>query len=113
MSIYLDNAATTRVCPEAAQAAMTAMTGVYANPSSTHRMGREAKKLLDASRAKVAKALGCSPEELYFTSSGSEGDNWAIIEGAHYAGRRGKHIISSPLEHSAVRKGLEKREKEG
>ena len=113
MSIYLDNAATTQVCPEAAEAAIKAMTEFYANPSSTHRMGREAKKLMDAARAKVAKALGCTPEELYFTSCGSEGDNWAIIEGAHYAGRKGKHIISSKVEHSAVRKSLEKLEKEG
>ena len=60
MSIYLDNAATTRVSPEAAEAALKAMTEFYANPSSTHRMGREAKKLLDDARAKVAKAMGCS-----------------------------------------------------
>ncbi len=113
MSIYLDNAATTKVCPEAAEAALKAMTEYYANPSSTHRMGREAKKLLDGARAKVAKALGCAPDEVYFTSCGSEGDNWAIIEGAHYAGRKGRHIISSKAEHSAVRKSLERLEKEG
>lgn len=113
MSIYLDNAATTKVCPEAAEAALKAMTETYANPSSTHRLGREAKKLLDGARAKVAKAMGCTPEEIYFTSCGSEGDNWAIIEGARYAGRKGKHIISSKVEHSAVRKSLEKLEKEG
>ena len=63
MSIYLDNAATTAVCPEAAEAALEAMTVHYGNPSSTHRLGREAKKLLDASRAKIAKALGCAAEE--------------------------------------------------
>lgn len=113
MSIYLDNAATTKVCPEAAQAAIKAMTEIYANPSSTHRMGREAKKMLDEARGKVAKALGCSAEEVFFTSCGSEGDNWAIIEGAHYAGRKNKHIISSKVEHSAVRKSLERLEKEG
>ena len=113
MSIYLDNAATTRVCPEAAAAALKAMTEEYANPSSTHRMGRSAKKLLDDARAKVAKALGCSPDEVYFTSCGSESDNWAIIQGARYAGRKGKHIISSALEHSAVKKSLEILEKEG
>ena len=62
--IYLDNAATTQVCPEAARAALDAMTVHYGNPSSTHRLGREAKKLLDASRAGVARALGCTPEEL-------------------------------------------------
>ena len=113
MSIYLDNAATTRVCPEAAEAAIKVMTENYANPSSTHRMGREAKKLLDDARAKVARALGCADEEVYFTSCGSEGDNWAIIQGARYAGRKGKHIISSKMEHSAVKKSLELLEKEG
>ncbi len=113
MSIYLDNAATTRVCPEAAAAALKAMTEEYANPSSTHRMGRNAKKLLDDARAKVAKALGCTSDEVYFTSCGSEGDNWAIIQGARYAGRKGKHIISSAVEHSAVKKSLEVLEKEG
>lgn len=113
MSIYLDNAATTRVCPEAAAAALKAMNEEYANPSSTHRMGRSAKKLLDDARAKVAKALGCSADEVYFTSCGSEGDNWAIIQGARYAGRKGKHVISSAVEHSAVKKSLEVLEKEG
>lgn len=113
MSIYLDNAATTRVCPEAAEAAYKVMTEDFANPSSTHRMGRQAKKSLDAARAKVAKALGCTADEVYFTSCGSEGDNWAIIQGARYNSRRGKHIISSKVEHSAVRKSLEVLEKEG
>lgn len=106
MSIYLDNAATTRVSKAAADAAYEAMTRLYGNPSSTHRMGREAKKLLDASRARVAKALGCGSEELFFTSCGSEGDNWAIIRGAEYASRHGRHIISSRAEHAAVLKAL-------
>jgi len=113
MSIYLDNAATTRVCDEAVQAAVDAMTVNYGNPSSTHRMGREAKKILDRSRAQVAKALGCQPAELYFTSCGSEGDNWAIIRGAEYNSRRGKHIISSRVEHSAVLKALSYLEERG
>lgn len=106
MSIYLDNAATTKVSPAAADAAYAAMTQSYGNPSSTHRMGREAKKLLEHSRSQVAKALGCNGEELFFTSCGSEGDNWAIIRGAEYASRHGKHIISSMAEHSAVLKPL-------
>ena len=106
MSIYLDNAATTCVCPEAAEAAVHAMTVAYGNPSSTHRLGREAKKLLDSSRTAVAGALGCAADELYFTSCGSEADNWAIIRGAEYNFRRGRHIISSTVEHSAVLKSL-------
>ena len=101
--VYLDNAATTQVCPEAAEAALNAMTVSYGNPSSTHRLGREAKKLLDSSRASVAKALGCDSAHLYFTSCGSESDNWAIINGAHYS-RVGRHIITSRVEHDAVLK---------
>ena len=88
MSIYLDNAATTKVCPEAAEIALKVMTEEFANPSSTHAPGRRAKKLLDSARAKVAKALGCLPEEVFFTSCGSEGDNWAIINGAKYNSRK-------------------------
>ena len=113
MSIYLDNAATTRVCPEAAEAALRAMTEVYGNPSSTHRMGREAKKMLDTARGQVSRALGCAPEELYFTSCGSESDNWAIRRGAEYNARHGRHIISSAVEHSAVLKSLDDLEKNG
>ena len=107
---YFDNSATTRVCPEAAQAALEAMTGAFGNPSSTHTLGREAKKLLDQSRKQVADALGCTPAELVFTSCGSESDNWAILGGAEAMKRRGGHIISSPVEHDAVRKCLEELE---
>ena len=107
MEHYLDNAATTKVCPEAAQAALQAMEEVYGNPSSTHTKGREAKKLLDASRKKVADALGCNPGELIFISCGSESDNWAILKGAEAMKRRGKHVISSRVEHDAVRKSLD------
>ena len=113
MEHYLDNSATTKVCPEAAQAALKAMTEIYGNPSSTHTLGREAKKLLDRSRAQVAAALGCSPQELTFTSCGSESDNWAIIMGAESMKRRGRHIISSAVEHDAVRKSLEELERRG
>ena len=88
MEHYLDNSATTRVCPEAAQAALRAMTEVYGNPSSTHTKGREAKQLLDASRKFVASAMGCAPSELIFTSCGSESDNWALLSGAEAMRRR-------------------------
>lgn len=113
MSIYLDNAATTRVCPEAAEAALHMMTETYGNPSATYRLGREAKSAVDTARRQVADALGCAPEELYFTSCGSEGDNWALISGARLMRRQGKHIISSSVEHDAVRKSLDYLEKEG
>ena len=113
MEHYLDNAATTRVCPEAAEAALQAMTECYGNPSSTHTKGREAAKLLAASRARVAGALGCRPEELVFTSCGSESDNWALLGGAEAARRVGKHILSSLVEHDAVRKSLDLLEARG
>ena len=113
MSIYLDNAATTRVCPEAAEAALRMMTEVYGNPSSTYKLGREAKAAVDTARRQVADALGCAPDEVYFTSCGSEGDNWALISGARLMRRQGKHIISSAVEHDAVRRSLDFLEKEG
>ena len=107
MEHYLDNAATTRVCPEAAQAALNAMLENYGNPSSTYTKGREAKKLLDRSRKLVAGALGCEVSELVFTSCGSESDNWALLSGAEAMARRGKHVITSLAEHDAVRKSAE------
>ena len=110
---YLDNSATTQACPEAAQAAVYAMTAAFGNPGSTHTVGREAKKMLDASRASVAKALGCRPEELVFTSCGSESDNWALLSGADAMRRKGKHIISSAAEHDAVRRALDLLETQG
>lgn len=113
MEHYLDNSATTRVCPEAVAAAVSAMEQCYGNPSSTHTKGREAKKLLDKSRKQVAAAMGCTPEELVFTSCGSESDNWAILCGAEAMKRRGKHIISSTVEHDAVRKSMAELEKRG
>ena len=110
---YLDNSATTQVCPEAAQAAVEAMTGTFGNPSSTHTAGREAKKLLDRSRASVARAVGCEVGELIFTSCGSESDNWALLSGAESMRRKGKHIISSAAEHDAIRKSLDLLEAQG
>ena len=113
MEHYLDNSATTRVCPEAAEAALKAMTENYGNPSSTHTKGREAKRLLDESRRQAASALGCTPQELVFTSCGSESDNWAILKGAELMRRRGRHVISSAVEHDAVLKSLEELERQG
>ena len=113
MEHYLDNAATTRVCPEAAEAAVYAMTECYGNPSSTHRKGREAAKLLSRAREQVALALGCRPAELVFTSCGSESDNWALLGGAESARRVGRHIVSSAVEHDAVRRSLDLLEQRG
>ena len=113
MDIYLDNAATTRVCPAAAEAAMRAMTEVYGNPSSTHRVGREARRLLEDSRKQIAAALGCASGEVFFTSGGTEADNWALLSGSELARRTGRHIISSQTEHDAVRRSLDVLERRG
>ena len=113
MEHYLDNSATTRVCDEAAKAALDAMQNIYGNPSSTHTKGREAKKLLDSSKKEISRALGCDPDELIFTSCGSESDNMAVIRGAQSLQRKGKHIISSPVEHDAVRRSLSFLEESG
>lgn len=113
MEVYLDNAATTRVCREAADIAYRVMTECYGNPSSTHTKGREAKAILDTARSRIAAALGCSANEVYFTSCGSESDVWAITKGAESMSRRGKHIISSATEHDAVRKTLAELEQRG
>ena len=113
MEIYLDNGATTRVCPEAAEIALKVMCEDYGNPSSTHKKGREAKAVLDHARAQIMAALGAKDGELVFTSCGSESDNWAIMEGAAAKKRVGKHIISSVTEHDAIRKSLEAMEQRG
>ena len=111
--IYLDNAATTRVCPEAAEAALRAMTEEFGNPSSTHAPGRTARDALSRARADLAASLGAAPEEIFFTSGGTEGDNWALRSGAKLMRRRGCHIISSEAEHDAVRKSLDELESQG
>ena len=103
--VYLDNAATTRVCPEAAEAAVHMMTECFGNPSTTYKLGREAKAAVDKARGQIAKALGCQLDEVYFTSCGSEGDNWALISGARYMRRRGRHIINAGTLIAAARAG--------
>ena len=99
---YLDNAATTRVLPEAAEAAVHAMCEGFGNPSSLHKMGIEASHLLEDSRKTVASALGCLPEETYFTSCGTESTNISL-RGAAYLNRHKKgRIITTEIEHAAT-----------
>lgn len=111
--IYLDNSATTKVCPEAVRAVTEAMTENYGNPSSGHTLGRAAGELLVSSRDKIAKALGALREEIYFTSGGTEADNWAIINGAKHNSRVGKHVITTAVEHDAVLKSMKELERLG
>ena len=102
MPIYFDYAATTPVCPEAAQAAWEVLTGNFGNPSSGYEMGRQAAADLKRWRGDVAAALGCTAGELFFTSCGTEGDNWALRAAARAMRRRGNHIITTAVEHAAV-----------
>ena len=114
MQVYADNAATTRMSDTAKNAMIACFDNYYGNPSSLHSIGQEAKEVLEESRAKVAKALGCEPREIIFTSGGSEADNQAIISAARLGARKGKkHIISTAFEHHAVLHTLNRLEKEG
>ena len=99
---YLDNAATTPVRPEAAQAAMTAMVEGWGNPSARYALGSQAAAQVKEWRADVANALGCLSEEVFFTSCGTESDNWAIQAALELGRRKGKHIITTAIEHAAV-----------
>ena len=114
MFVYADNAATTRIHPAAVKAMMPAFDELYGNPSTIYSKGREAREAIDRAREQVAKAINCRPQEIYFTSCGTESDNWAICGIAkHYAEKRGKHIISTNIEHHAVLETLKALEKEG
>lgn len=114
MTIYVDNAATTRLSDTALKAMTPLMQGIYGNPSSLHHVGQEAKEYLEDARARVAACIGAAPNEIYFTSGGSEADNQAILTAAYNGAKKGKkHIISSKFEHHAVLHTLNKLEKEG
>ena len=111
--IYMDNAATTAVAPEALSAMLPCFAQFYGNASSIHGTGREARKKLEEARKTVAKCLGAKPNEIYFTSGGTESDNWAI-KGAAFANRKkGNHIITSQIEHHAVLHTCQWLEKQG
>ena len=111
--IYFDNSATTRVCAEAAEAALAAMRGSFGNPSSGHGPGRAAAALLAQSRETVAKAVGADKGELFFTSGGTEADNWAVLMGARHNARAGKHVLTTAAEHDAVLQPMKELERRG
>ena len=110
---YLDNAATTPVRPESAQAALETMTQGWGNPSSQYALGKQAADRMKLWRADLAGALGCGPEEVYFTSCGSESDNWAISGALECNRRAGKHILTTAIEHAAVLEPLKALERQG
>jgi cysteine desulfurase len=100
--VYLDNAATTRVLPEIAEAMREALTGRYGNPSSLHGAGREARKGVEDARAYLARALNAAPPEIVFTSGGTESDNLALFGTARALAGKGRHLVVSAVEHPAV-----------
>jgi cysteine desulfurase len=100
--VYMDHAATTFTKPEVVEAMLPFLKERFGNPSSLYSIGREGKEAIEAAREKLAKALGAKPEEIYFTSGGTESDNWAIKGTAFARRKKGKHIITTPIEHHAV-----------
>lgn len=113
-TIYVDNAATTKTSRTAIEAMLPYMDKIYGNPSSLHSVGQAAADALRKAREEAAKVLGCEPNEITFTSGGSEADNQALVSAAAIGARKGKkHIISTAFEHHAILHTLKKLEKEG
>ena len=100
--IYLDNAATTKTCKEAVDAMLPFFTEYYGNPSTIYSLGQECKKAVTEVREVIAESLGANANEIYFTAGGSESDNWALKETALAYANKGKHIITSKIEHHAI-----------
>ena len=100
--IYLDNSATTKPCAEAVEAMTKALTEDWANPSALYSFGIDAAHQLRSARTDVAKAMGAEPDRIFFTSGGTEADNWAIFSTVKRLGKRGKHVITTAIEHHAV-----------
>lgn len=112
--IYLDNAGTTRVDDSVVKAMLPYFTEEYGNASSLHYVGQSAKEKLEQARAEIAQCISAKPNEIYFTSGGSESDNWALISIAKFGAMKGKkHIISSEIEHHAILHTLKKLKKDG
>ena len=111
--IYFDNSATTRPCKEAVEAMTLAMTQNWANPSALYGFGIDAAKELRVSRQQVAAAMGAEPDRVFFTSGGTEADNWAIFGTVKRFGKRGKHIITTAIEHHAVLNCMKELEAQG
>lgn len=111
--IYLDNSATTKPCEAAVAAVTKTLTESWANPSALYDFGIDAARALRAARAKVAAALGAEPDRVFFTSGGTEADNWAILGTAKRFGKKNKHIITTAIEHHAVLNVMKELEAQG
>ena len=111
--IYLDNSATTKPCKEAVEAMLLALTENWANPSALYNFGIEAGRQLRTARHAVAAAMGAEPDRVFFTSGGTEADNWAIFSTVKRFGKRGKHIITTAIEHHAILHCMKELEAQG
>lgn len=111
--IYLDNAATTKTAQEAVDAMLPYFTEYYGNASSIYSLGAESKKAMTEAREEIAGSIGASAQEIYFTAGGSESDNWALVAAAEAYESKGKHIITSKIEHHAILHTCEYLEKRG
>ena len=100
--IYLDNSATTKPCREAVEAVTRSLTENWANPSALYDFGIDAARDLRTARHQVAAAMGAEPDRVFFTSGGTEADNWAIFSTVKRMGKRSKHLITTAIEHHAV-----------
>ena len=111
--IYMDNAATTRVTEPVMEAMQPYFCEIFGNPMSVHSFGRDSRKAVENARRQVAAALGAQPNEIYFTGCGTESDNWAVRGAACANVKKGKHIITTAIEHHAILHTCEQLEKEG
>lgn len=113
MKIYLDHAASTPIHPEVAETMMNVLRGQFGNASSVHFFGRAAKRLVNGARDTIAERIGCRPDELVFTGGGTESDNLALFGTAAARKEKGRHIITTSIEHHAVLHSCERLEKDG
>ena len=111
--IYLDNSATTKPCPEAVDAMVKALTTGWANPSALYSFGIEGAKALRTARAQTAAAMGAQPDRVFFTSGGTEADNWAVFSTAKRFGKKNRHIITTAIEHHAIEHPMKELEAQG
>lgn len=112
-TIYLDHAATTQIAPEVLEAMQPFLFGKYGNASTLYDLGKFSRAAVEKARSQVAEVIGASPDEIYFTSGGSEADNWALKATAHMWKKRGNHIITSKIEHHAILNSCKALEEEG
>lgn len=111
--IYFDNSATTFVFPEVREIVSRCMEEDYGNPASLHKKGMDAEKYVKTAKEQIAKTLRCEPKNIYFTSGGTESNNWALIGAARALHRQGNHLITTVVEHASIKNPMKYLEEEG